>query len=81
MIIDYFVIWTARMIKARVGARQLAEMISAKIGTAGLEILVRRDHADGWQPTVVAAPGSLIFFQREAEEIAKRLRMDFDLDD
>ena len=69
------------MIKTRVGARQLAEMISAKIGTAGLEILVRRDHGVGWQPTVVTAPGSIIFFQREAEEIAKRLRMDFDLDE
>lgn len=54
------------MIKERVGAQQLVGMIAAKIGTAGLEILVRRDHGVGWQPMVVAAPGSLIFFQREA---------------
>jgi len=68
------------MIKERVGAQQPVGMIAAKIGTAGLEILVRRDHGVGWQPMVVAAPGSLIFFQREAEEIAKRLRMEYDLD-
>lgn len=69
------------MVKERMTARSLAEMITAKIGVFGLEIAVRKDHAYGWQPNVVAAPGDLIGFQRRAEEIAHRLRMQFDLCD
>jgi hypothetical protein len=69
------------MVKERVTARSLAEMITAKIGVSGLEIVVREDHAYGWQPNVVAAPGDLIGYQRRAEEIAHRLRVQFDLCD
>ena len=69
------------MIKERITARSLAEMITAEIGVFGLEIAVRKDHAYGWQPNVVAAPGDLIGYQRRAEEIAHRLRMQFDLCD
>jgi hypothetical protein len=69
------------MVRERVTAMQLADMITEKIGAAGLEIVVRKDHAFGWQPTVVAAPGDLIGFQRRTEEIAKRLRIEFDLRD
>jgi len=54
-------------------------MIPEKIGTVGLEIVVREDHACGWQPIVAAAPGDLIGYQRPAEEIANRLRFQFDL--
>jgi hypothetical protein len=69
------------MVKERITARTLADMIAAKIGASGLEITIRRDHAYGWQPNVVAAPGDLIGFQRRAEEIAHRLRVQFDLCD
>jgi hypothetical protein len=69
------------MVKERVPARNLAEMITTKIGASGLEILVRRDHAYGWQPNVISAPGDLIGYQRRAEEIAHRLRVQFDLSD
>jgi hypothetical protein len=69
------------MIKERVTAGGLAGMIEAKIGVAGLEVVVRRDHAYGWQPNVTYAPGDLIGFQRRAEEIAHRLRYQFDLRD
>ncbi|MEO8318070.1 MAG: hypothetical protein ABI561_07070 [Bradyrhizobium sp.] len=69
------------MVKERLSATQLADMITRKIGAAGLEIVVRRDHAYGWQPNVVTAPGDLIGFQRRAEEIAHRLRVEFDLRD
>jgi len=34
-----------------------------------------------WISNVVAAPGDLIGYQRRAEEIAHRLRMQFDLCD
>jgi hypothetical protein len=67
------------MLKERLSAIQLADMIAEKIGVVGLEVAVRRDHAFGWQPTIVAAPGDPIGFQRRAEEIANKLRVRFDL--
>jgi hypothetical protein len=69
------------MVKERVTARTLAGMITAKIGAPGLEIVVHEDHAYGWQPNVVAAPGDLIGYQRRAEEVAHRLRVQFELCD
>lgn len=69
------------MVKEHVSSATLADMITAKIGVEGLEIVVRKDHAFGWQPSVAAAPGDLIGYQRRAEEIANRLRMQFDLHD
>jgi hypothetical protein len=60
-------------------ARQLAEMITGRIGVSGVEVRVREDHSDGWCPTIVAAPSNELGFQRRAEEIARRLRLDFDL--
>jgi hypothetical protein len=67
------------MLKESLTARELAEMITVKIGAPGLEVVVREDHAYGWQPNVVSAPGDLIGYQRRAEEIANRLRIQFDL--
>jgi hypothetical protein len=69
------------MLKERVTAKHLAEMIAQRIGAVGLEVIVRRDHAYGWQPNVISAPGDLIGYQRRAEEIAERLRFQFDLQD
>ena len=69
------------MVKERVDAKILEDMITAKIGVTGLEIVVRKDHAFGWQPSVAVAPGDLIGYQRRADEIASRLRMQFDLRD
>jgi hypothetical protein len=56
-------------------------MIASKIGANGVEVSVRKDHAYGWQPTIIAAPSDLIGFQRRADEIAHRLRVRFDLRD
>src|SRR6202034_652890 len=67
------------MVKERLTARQLADMIADQIGAVGWEVAIRKYHAFGWQPTVVAAPGDLIGYQRRAEEIANRLRFQFDL--
>jgi hypothetical protein len=67
------------VLRERVSAVQLAGMIKSKISTAGVEIVVREDHAYGLQPNVVAAPCDLIGFQRRAEKIANRLRFQFDL--
>jgi len=67
------------MRKERITATQLAEMITRQIGANGVQVSVRRDHAYGWQPTIVAAPSDVIGFQRRADEIAHRLRVSFDL--
>ena len=67
------------MVKEHATARQLADMITAKIDVAGLEVVVREDHASGWLPIVIAAPADLIGFQRRAEAIANRLRFKLDL--
>jgi hypothetical protein len=60
-------------------AEQLSDMIVSALGVNEVQIHVRRDHAYGWQPTVVSSPGDSIGYQRRVEEIAKRLRFQFDL--
>jgi hypothetical protein len=54
-------------------------MIVAALGISEVYIRVRKDHAYGWQPTVVSSPGDSIGYQRRVEEIANRLRFQFDL--
>jgi hypothetical protein len=60
-------------------AEQLADMILATLGVSGVYVSVRKDHAYGWQPTIVSSPGDSIGYQRRVEEIANRLRFQFDL--
>jgi hypothetical protein len=60
-------------------AEQLSDMIVSSLGVKELEIQIRRDHAYGWQPTVVVSPGDLIGYQRRVEHIANRLRVQFAL--
>ncbi len=67
------------MARERRTAQELADMIVEKIGVHDVYIRVRKDHAYGWEPTVEESPGDKIFFQRRAEEIASRLRMQYDL--
>lgn len=60
-------------------AQQLSDMIAAALGVSEVFVRIRKDHAYGWQPTVVSSPGDLIGYQRRVEEIANRLRVQFDL--
>jgi hypothetical protein len=60
-------------------AQQLADMIVAALGVSEVTVGIREDHAFGWQPTVVSSPGDSIGYQRRIEEIANRLRSQFDL--
>jgi hypothetical protein len=60
-------------------AQQLTDMIVSALGVQGVEVSVRKDHAYGWQPTVITSPGDSIGFQRRVEEIARRLQFQFDL--
>jgi hypothetical protein len=41
-------------------AAQLSDMIVSALGVRELGIEIRKDHAYGWQPTVVSSPGDLI---------------------
>jgi hypothetical protein len=67
------------MAKERKTADQLSDMIVSAMGIRDVHIHVRKDHAYGWQPTVVSSPGDSIGFQRRVDEIANRLRFQFDL--
>jgi hypothetical protein len=67
------------MAKERKTADQLSDMIVSAIGIGQVYVNVRKDHAYGWQPTVVSSPGDSIGFQRRVDEIANRLRFQFDL--
>jgi hypothetical protein len=69
------------MAKDRKTADQLSEMIISAIGICELYVSVRKDHAYGWQPTVVSSPGDSIGYQRRIDEIAHRLRFQFDLNE
>jgi hypothetical protein len=69
------------MAKDRKTADQLSEMIISAIGIRDLYVSVRKDHAYGWQPTVVSSPGDPIGYQRRIDEIAHRLRFQFDLNE
>jgi hypothetical protein len=67
------------MAKERKTADQLSDIIVSAMGIGAVYVSVRKDHAYGWQPTVVSSPGDSIGFQRRVDEIANRLRFQFDL--
>jgi hypothetical protein len=60
-------------------AEQLSDMIVSALGIKEAYVQVRKDHAYGWQPTILSCPGDSIGFQRRVEEIASRLRFQFGL--
>lgn len=67
------------MPKESKSARELSVLIQQVVGVPGVDVAVRRDHAYGWQPVVLCAPGNPIGYQRRVEEIAHRMRMEYDL--
>jgi hypothetical protein len=67
------------MTKERKTADQLSDMIVSALSIGQVRVSVRRDHAYGWQPTVISSPGDAIGYQRRVDEIANRLRFEFDL--
>jgi hypothetical protein len=56
------------MTKERKTAQQLSQMLSAAAGIDGLQVMVREDHAYGWQPTVLSSFGDPIGCQRRVEQ-------------
>lgn len=67
--------------KTRKSARELAELIHSQLGVHELAVGVRKDHAFGWQPMIEYAPGNQLGFQRRADEIAEKLREQYELAD
>jgi hypothetical protein len=67
------------MVKEYRTADELSGMILSALAVKDVAVQVRKDHAYGWQPIVVASPGDLIGYQRRVEEIANRLRLQFSL--
>jgi hypothetical protein len=59
------------MVKDRKTADQLSEMIISAMVLRDVYVSVRKDHAYGWQPTVVSSPGDSIGYQRRVDEVAR----------
>jgi hypothetical protein len=65
--------------KEQKSARELADLIAERIGLGGVFVVVHKDAAYGWHPTVVAAPAAAYRCQMLAEEIASELRASYDV--
>ena len=60
-------------------ASQLIDLIRHGLGQRDILVEIRRDHCDGWQPVITAAPMVVLGLQRRADEIAKVLRAKYEL--
>ena len=60
-------------------ARELADLIAARMGIGGMFVSVHKDPTYGWHPTVVTTPAAAHLSQLAAEEIAQELRVQYDL--
>jgi transcriptional regulator with XRE-family HTH domain len=71
--------WYEPTKKQKKTARELADMIMAKINIDGVHVAVHADPVYGWHPTVFATPSQAAKCQQVAEQIATQLRTKFDL--
>ncbi|HEY1806392.1 MAG TPA: hypothetical protein VGG45_18115 [Terracidiphilus sp.] len=60
-------------------ARELADLIAARIGSDGVFVAVHKDPVHGWHPTVITAPAAAYKCQVMAEQIADELRAKYEL--
>jgi hypothetical protein len=67
------------MEKQKKTAQELADMISQRLNVGGIFVAVHKDPAYGWHPQVMTRPAAAINCQLLAEEIAKELRVKYDL--
>lgn len=72
---------TARNHKERKTAKELADLIAARIGLGGVFVTVSKDPVFGWHPTVMTAPAAAYNCQVMAEQIAEELRAKYELSD
>jgi hypothetical protein len=66
------------MPKERKTVDQLSDMIVSAMGSKGVYPCLQR-LCYSWQPTVISSLGDSIGFQRRVDEIANRLRFQFDM--
>ncbi len=67
------------MEKQQKTAKELADMIAARIDIGGVHVTVNPDPVYGWHATVITAPSQAIKCQQLAEEIATELRATYEL--
>ena len=70
---------SARTTKERKTAKELADLIGARIGLGGVFVAVHKDPVRGWHPTVIAAPAAAYNCQVMAEQIAEELRVKYEM--
>jgi hypothetical protein len=75
--IEFPTLWIKKFLTS--GEHGLFDQVVGALGISEVDVRVRKDHAFGWQPTVISSPGDSIGYQRRVEEIANRLRFHFDL--
>ncbi|HEY4800558.1 MAG TPA: hypothetical protein VII99_15880 [Bacteroidia bacterium] len=57
----------------------MADIISQRLNIGGVFIAVHKDPTYGWHPTVMTRPADAVNCQMLVEEIAKELRVKYDL--
>jgi hypothetical protein len=60
-------------------AKELADMIAARLGVRDVHVMVHQDPVQGWHPTVVTGLAQVTACQQRAEQIAAELRTEFQL--
>jgi hypothetical protein len=60
-------------------AKELADMMAERLNIGGVFIAVHKDPTYGWHPQVITKPAAAIGAQLRAEEIAQKLRTEYDL--
>jgi hypothetical protein len=66
--------------KEKKSADELEKMIADRINVGGVFVKVHADPVYGWHPTVITAPAAAVRCQQMAEEIARELRAQYDLE-
>jgi hypothetical protein len=60
-------------------AKELADMIATRLRVRDVHVMVHQDPVQGWHPTVVTGLPQVIACQQRAEQIAAKLRTEFEL--
>jgi hypothetical protein len=67
------------MAKEKKTARELADMIAARIGVGGVQIAVHKRRTYGWDAHIVTVPSQAVAANQMVQQIAEELRTLYDL--
>jgi hypothetical protein len=67
------------MDKEKKTARELADMIAARVGVGGVQIAVHKSPIYGWDANIVVVPSQAIAANQMVQQIAAELRALYDL--